>query len=145
MAHAPVEQVLVAFARVQVVPQAPQVLTVFSCVSHPLELLPSQLPHPALHELIWQVPVEHVGVALARAQTVPHPPQLVRVLSGVSHPFGAFASQFPQPVEQTGAHAPDEQLVVPCPLVHTTPQAPQFEVVVRAVSHPSATLRLQLP
>lgn len=49
MAHEPVEQVAVAFARVQVVPQVPQFVVVSSRVSQPFESTPSQFPQPELH------------------------------------------------------------------------------------------------
>jgi hypothetical protein len=43
----------------------------------------------------------------------------------VSQPFAALPSQLPNPVVQTGTHALDEQLVVPCVFAHTVVQEPQ--------------------
>ena len=53
---------------------------VFVFVSQPFAALPSQLPQPALHERMAQVPVEQVAIALARAHATPHAPQLISVL-----------------------------------------------------------------
>jgi hypothetical protein len=50
--HIPLEQVAVALAREQVVPQAPQFESVLSGVSQPLLSLPSQLPQPTLQDRI---------------------------------------------------------------------------------------------
>ena len=134
-----------AWPRLHAVPHVPQLLSVFSCASHPFASLPSQFPQPVLHVRIAHEPVEHEAVALARTHAVAHPPQLARVLSCSSHPFALLPSQLPHPVVHTGVQSPDEQLVVPWPLVHARPQAPQFVVVVRLVSQPSVTLELQFP
>ena len=95
IAQLPVEQVAVALARLQVVPQAPQLVVVFRAVSQPLGSLPSQLPEPELQELIAQLPVEQVAVALVRLQVVPQVPQLVVVFREVSQPLLALLSQLP--------------------------------------------------
>jgi len=141
----PLEHVAEACPRLQAVPHVPQLLSMFNSASHPFASLPSQFPQPALQIRIEHEPVEHEAVALARAHAVAHPPQLARVLSCSSHPFALLPSQFPHPVVHTGVHSPDEQLVVPWPLVQARPQPPQFIVVVRLVSQPSTTLELQLP
>ena len=76
---------------------------------------------------------------------VPQPPQLVSVLSAVSQPLRVLASQLPQPLLQTGAHALAAQLVVPWALVHAVPQLPQFDTLLAsATSQPLATLASQL-
>jgi len=48
-----------------------------------------------LHELIAQLPVEQVAVALVRLQVVPQVPQLVVVFREVSQPLLALLSQLP--------------------------------------------------
>jgi hypothetical protein len=120
--HDPREHVEVAFASTHVVPQLPQLLVVFSAVSHPFTALPSQLPHPELHVAIWHVPVEQVAVAFARLHGTPHAPQFVRLLSCVSHPFTGLPSQFPHPAGHVVEHTPETQM----PDAHTVPQPPQL-------------------
>jgi hypothetical protein len=47
----------------------------------------------------------------------PHAPQFdTLVLVFVSHPFTAFASQFPYPAAHVGVHAPFEQVFVVAPV-----------------------------
>ena len=93
--HAPLVQAVAPLALVQAVPQAPQLVVVFRAVSQPLGSLPSQLPEPELQELIAQLPVEQVAVALARLHAVPQAPQLVVVFREVSQPLLALLSQLP--------------------------------------------------
>ena len=95
MAHVPVAQVAVALALVQVVPQLAQLARVVSDISQPLPSTMSQFAKFVLHDEIAHAPVEHVGVAFALAQAVPHAPQLVSVLSAVSQPVESIASQLP--------------------------------------------------
>jgi hypothetical protein len=118
----PVEQdAAVALAGLHETPQPPQLLKVFSWVSQPLVGLPSQSPYPALHEAIWQVPVEQVPVALAGLHETPQPPQLLVVFSGVSHPLFGLPSQSPYPAAQVGTHTPLVQVVVPWLFVQAGP------------------------
>jgi hypothetical protein len=77
-------------------PQTPQLVLVFSWVSQPFEVTPSQLPQPAVHEAIWQAPVLQADVALASAQATPQVPQLASVFVAVSQPFKSTPSQLPQ-------------------------------------------------
>ena len=141
----PVEQVVDALARVQGTLHPPQLVVVFSGRSQPLAWLPSQLPNPVLQEPIWQLPVEQVGVALARLQVTLQLPQFVSVLTARSQPFAALKSQLRQRGSHTGAQAPSMQDVDPCAFVQARPQSPQLSTVVSAVSHAVASLSSHSP
>jgi zinc transporter ZupT len=142
----PVEQVAVAFAREHMTPHAPQWLSVLSGCSHPLASFMSQLPYPALHVAIWQVPVEQVAVAFAREHMTPHPPQWLSVLSGCSHPLASFMSQLPYPALHIAIwQVPVEQVAVAFAREHMTPHAPQWLSVLSACSQPLASFMSQLP
>jgi hypothetical protein len=79
-----------------------------------------------------QIPELQIGVPPVTAgHTLPHVPQLLAVVSGVSQPFGRLVSQSPQPVLQLGVHNDDAQLVVPCAFVHAVPHIPQLLLSVR--------------
>jgi hypothetical protein len=134
----PEAQDAMAFGSEQGTPQAPQFDSVSIDVSHPLAVTPSQLAHPGLQDAIWQVPVEHVEVALAREHTTPQPPQLLSVSIEVSQPLSGLPSQSAQPGAQVGTQAPLLQMVVPCALVQLIPQAPQFIGEFKEVSQPLA-------
>lgn len=95
IAQAPDEQVGVAFARVHVVPQEPQSVTVRMLVSQPLAELPSQSSKPGAQVETRHVPVEQSPVPPEGEQSVPHEPQFAFVVSAVSHPFDDIESQFP--------------------------------------------------
>jgi hypothetical protein len=85
-------------------------------------------------------------VAFARVQAVAHPPQFASVVSGVSQPFAALASQLPKPELQVPmAQVPDAQLALALARVQVVPQPPQFETVVSGASQPFAALASQLP
>ncbi len=113
IAQVPPEHVAVAFARVQVVPHAPQLVRVSSARSQPFAPLPSQLPKPGSHASIAQVPEPQSVVAFARVHSVPQPPQLVVVRSEVSQPFASKLSQLPQPSSHDWiAQAPVEHVGV---------------------------------
>ena len=75
----------------------------------------------------------------------PQLPQFVTLVSAVSQPLRALASQFPQLAPlQTGTHAPAAQLVLPCALVQAAPQLPQLSVSVRKLtSQPLAAVTSQ--
>ena len=84
--HVPDEQKAPAFAKVQALPHAPQLLRlVFVLASQPFERFPSQLPDPELHAGA-QAPTVQVVEPFGFAQALPHVPQFDVVLSGVSHP-----------------------------------------------------------
>jgi hypothetical protein len=75
----------VPWALVQDRPQAPQSVSVLSCVSQPLFLLPSQSPQP-VEQVGWQ-PVElHWFVPWAFVQLSPQLRQFEVVPSAVSQP-----------------------------------------------------------
>jgi hypothetical protein len=93
--HVSVEQSATAPARTHAVPQLPQSVVVRSDVSHPFATSPSQLAHPASHIVIAHVPLPQSPVAWAGAQGTPHAPQLVAVLTRVSHPLPVIPSQLP--------------------------------------------------
>ena len=96
MLQAPPEQDAVPWVLEHTLPQAPQLLTsAANGFSHPSESVPLQLPYRKVHELIAQLPVEQVAVALVRLQVVPQVPQLVVVFREVSQPLLALLSQLP--------------------------------------------------
>jgi len=83
---------------------------------------------------------------LAREHLVPHAPQFMSVLSGVSQPLLSTPSQLPQPLLQEAIwHVPVEQVAVALVREQVVPQAPQFVSVLSCVSQPSARLMLQSP
>jgi hypothetical protein len=127
--HVPALQVAVPPLAGHTLPHVPQFATVFRLVSQPLFGFPSQFPKPALQLAMPQLPATHCGVPLAAVQTVPHAPQLVTVLTGVSQPFVRDASQSLKPAEQLGTQVEAAQLVVPCAFVHALLQAPQLAVL----------------
>jgi hypothetical protein len=111
--HVPVAQDSLAFARLQGTPQPPQLVRVFSGVSHPLPGASSQSSQPLSQVVTWQLPVAQLGVPCAVLHERPHMPQFVSVLSCVSQPLLRLPSQSPQPIWQLGTQPFDSQLVVP--------------------------------
>jgi len=95
MAHMPVPQVAVALARVQATLQPPQSVSERSDRSQPLLATPSQSSKFALQVVISHVPVAQLSPAFGRLQATPQPPQLVSVVSEVSHPLVVVPSQLP--------------------------------------------------
>ncbi len=82
-----------AFGSEQPSPQPPQFVLVVSSVSHPLFALPSQLPHPELHEGV-HTPPTHWVLPCAFEHTIPHPPQLPEsVFVFFSQPLAGLPSQ----------------------------------------------------
>jgi hypothetical protein len=99
-------------------------------------------------QTLVQTPALHAAVAPGTlfGQTRPHMPQLLTLLSCVSQPFCAFASQLPQPLLQVGAQLPAAQLVVPCALVQAFAQRPQCATLLLSVtSQPLLAMLSQLP
>jgi hypothetical protein len=138
---------VVPCALVQVVPQAPQLVTVeFRFVSQPLAALPSQLPKPELH-VGTQLPAVHVVEPFAFVQAVPQAPQFaVEVFRFASQPVEARPSQLPKPVLQVTEHDPSAHDAVPLVPLQAVPQAPQFAVDVSVlVSQPFELFESQLP
>jgi hypothetical protein len=144
--HDPLAQLSVAFGRSQVVPQPPQFMSEVSAVSHPFASTASQLPRPASHDEIAQVPVLHVAVAPGREQAVPQAPQSVSVRIERSQPFEASPSQSSNPVVHAATwQLPVAQLSVAFASSQVSPQPAQFERVVSGVSQPVVALPSQLP
>ena len=114
------------------VPQAPQLLVVWSETSQPFEGSASQLAQPALHR-IPQPPAAHVEVALgAPGQTVPQAPQLfVAVRRLASQPLMGLPSQLPKPRRHARAHPLlTHETVAFEPAMQTVPHAPQLAALV---------------
>ncbi len=97
MAHVPVAQVSLAFAREQTVPHDPQLVREVSDASQPFASVASQFPYVGLQAEIAHEPVEHVAEAFARAQLVMHAPQCASVVSACSQPVAVLPSQSPKP------------------------------------------------
>lgn len=95
IAHVPVAQVSVARGSEHAMPQAPQLVTVRSEVSHPFVGSPSQSSQPASHAATAHVPVAQVAVAFGKEQATPQPPQCVVVVRGCSQPVASSPSQSP--------------------------------------------------
>ncbi len=147
MTHAPPLQAALPLANEQRVPHAPQLFTSAERgVSHPLLAVPSQLPKPALQLAIEHAPL-HCGVAFAKAQRVPHAPQLFTSLSATSQPFAGERSQSANPARHAAMEqTPLEQAGVELALLHARPHAPQWAgFALRFVSHPLAALPSQSP
>jgi hypothetical protein len=149
MRQLPVVQVGVAFARVQVLPQAPQLVVVSSGVSQPFGRLESQSPKPLPVQSGTQTPAVHVFGAVTWEQTMPQPPQF-EFPCAVSQPVAVELSQLRNPVlqlpilqvmlvlgttSQFGVAFANEQLAL---------QAPQFVSVLMSRSQPLSLLPSQL-
>jgi hypothetical protein len=146
MAHAPVEHVGVALVRVHGAAQAPQCVSVLSVCSQPFALRPSQSPSPAAQVVATHVPEAHVSLEPPMSQIVPHVLQSVSVLSGLSQPFAALASQLPQSaLHAPSAQVPDAQLAAAFTREHAVPQLAQLVSDVSAVSQPFASVASQFP
>jgi hypothetical protein len=147
IAQVPVEQLSVAFARLQGMPHAPQLARDLSSASQPFADAPSQLPQPASHAPGWQVPPKHSAAACAKLHALAHAPQWLTLLTRlVSHPLLARPSQLPQPPSHTMEQAPPVHTAEPWAPAHTVPHAPQWlAVVLVSVSQPLAVLPSQLP
>ena len=144
MPHAPVPHVAVAFAREHVLPHVAQLVSVVSAVSQPFVAFASQLPKPASHDEMAQVPVPQVAVAFAREQAIPQLAQFAKVVSAVSQPLAVLPSQLPKPpLHAPIAQEPVEQLAVALVRLHAAPQLAQFASVVSDASQPLASTRSQ--
>jgi hypothetical protein len=146
--HAPSEQSLVALARLQLRPHAPQfivLLRVFT--SHPSLVMRLQSAKPGRHIPIPHAPIAQPGVLLG---SIPHtreqPPQLLTsLLVLTSQPLASLLSQFSKLGEHRPTlHIPATHAATPLAMVHIAPQRPQLSTVVRrSTSHPSAAFMLQ--
>jgi hypothetical protein len=144
--QAPAVQLAPAFANVQVVPHAPQLVTVaFRFVSQPFAPLPSQSPQPAL-QLGTHAPVVQAVVPCAFAQAFPQDPQLATVVFRfVSQPSDAIPLQLPKPTLQAPrVQTPPGQVSAALARLQTTPQPPQSVSVVVLFSQPLEAMPSQL-
>lgn len=136
----PPPQVGVAFARLHVEVQLPQVPTCSSDVSQPLESTPSQSSRSASHDPIWQVEATHTAVAPARVQTLPQAPQWEAVVRrSVSQPLTGVKSQ----LSKLGSHTQRPPMHVELG-PHTLPQTPQFRLSVWRSTQPAAPQQVLL-
>ena len=130
--HVLATQLVVPFAFVQAVPQAPQFAVLFVMfVSQPSScLLPLQSAKLAEHVPVHTPAVQVFVDMFVPGQTMLQPPQLV-VLVPVfaSQPLMGLPSQSEKPPAHTGTHRPATQLVVPCAFAQTMPQPPQFDAL----------------
>jgi hypothetical protein len=105
-----------ALAKLQRVPQAPQLSALFwVLVSQPLTTLPSQSAKPELQLAMLQALAAQRGVALGSEHTVPQAPQLVALFATSVHcpahwTYGQLTLQTPPthdwPAAQRVPHAP---------------------------------------
>jgi hypothetical protein len=146
MAQDPVAQVAAALARVHAVPHAPQLVSELREVSQPFVALASQLPKPASHAPRAQAPVAQLAAAFAREHAVPQLAQFASVVSAVSQPLAASASQLPKlALHVPMVQVPVEQLAAALARAHTVPQLAQFASVVSATSQPFESVPSQFP
>src|SRR5204862_421374 len=139
---APPVQAAVALARLQALPQVPQLASVvLRLVSQPLPTLPSQLPKPAV-QAIWQAPPTQLAAPFVVEQALPQAPQCeVLVLSVVSQPLATLPSQLPKPALQAMPQAPPTQLAAPFAVEQMVAQVPQWPTSVwRFTSQPLPAL-----
>jgi len=94
---------------------------------------------------IAQPALPHCAVPLLALHTLPHAPQLLVVLSWVSHPSATPPLQSPYPCLQEMEQLTPLHCAVPLLALHALPHVPQLLVVLSGVSHPSAGLLLQSP
>jgi hypothetical protein len=140
----PLGHVVVPWAFVHAVPQAPQFVVVFSEASHPFETCVSQSPKLAL-QVIEHAPLVQPAVPLLLLHTLPQAPQFDRLFWVLtSHPFAAAPSQFAKPaLHVPRVQLPDAHDELAFARAHTAPHEPQFDSVVRLVSQPLAELPSQ--
>jgi hypothetical protein len=108
-------QPAVAWARSHTLPQAPQLSgSLAMWVSHPSVSVVSQFKYPAAQLEIAQAPAVHCGVSCATLQTLPHAPQLIRLVIVSTH--------VPAP-PSTRAHVVSPLGQVQTPFEHVAPIA----------------------
>jgi hypothetical protein len=109
----PLAHDVLPFGRLQVVPQVPQLESVFSGVSQPFAAASSQSPQPPEHPVTRHVPVEQSPTPRDGAHEVPHAPQFALVVREVSQPFVSTKSQSPQSgLHDIRAQLPEPQVAV---------------------------------
>jgi hypothetical protein len=142
----PVEQSPLPLIGAQVLRHMPQFALLVSGVSQPLVTRESQSPQLGSHASMAHVPVSHVAVAFAGEHAVPHMPQFIVVVSGVSQPSSARPLQSPNPgMHVSTVQRPPAQPAIACGRSQTSPHAPQCVGTLSCVSHPSSTIMLQSP
>jgi hypothetical protein len=83
-------------------------------VSQPLAVRPSQSPKPVSHDVTAHVPVSQLDTPCGFVHGLPHPPQLVAVLVGVSQPLVMLVSQLAKPgLHDVSSHASPLHFVMP--------------------------------
>jgi hypothetical protein len=120
------------------VEQLPQKFTsVFRLRSHPSDVVPLQLPKPALQVPSVHEPDEQLSVAFASEHGTPQLPQSVSVFVGRSHPLPGIPSQLAKCVLQApSVQLPLAQLSAALARSHVVPQLPQSVRVLIARSQP---------
>jgi hypothetical protein len=136
--HRPPAQALVALARAQRVPQAPQLVAlVLSEVSQPLAALPSQSPKPASQAKVHARLAQRAAALAGTAQARPQVPQWATLVARSAQ----APSQTVCPAGQFEAHTP---ALHTRPAAQRAPQAPQFAALLRvSASQPLAGLLSQ--
>jgi hypothetical protein len=129
--HVPVRQVSFEFGRVQVVPQAPQSVRVFSRVSQPSEGSLLQSPKPDVQAWMMHLPAEQVAVPFSVKHALPQPPQFATFVAvSTSHPSVALPLQSARvPPHDEIPHTLETQLAVPLPAGQTFVQLPQWSTL----------------
>jgi hypothetical protein len=146
-AQRPPAQALVALARAQAEPHAPQwAVLVWVSVSQPLPVLPSQSPRPWAQVPSPHTPSRQAGVPPMVVQAVLQVPQCdtsLRVLT--SQPLSALPSQSANPSAQRATvQRPAVHIPVALAGAHARPQPPQCWALVRwSTSQPSVSSALQ--
>jgi hypothetical protein len=145
--HMLLEQAVVPFAFVHVVPQDPQFEAfVAVLLSHPFPYMPSQFWNGVVQDWITHVVPLHVGVPFCTEHTLPQPPHaLTLFVVAASQPLLTFASQLPKPAAHMIPHAPLVHVAEPFVELQTFMHAPQFEVFVAVlISQPFVLTLSQL-
>jgi hypothetical protein len=126
-------------------PQAAQLSTLPSTVSHPFEGSPSQSAKESRHAVNEQAPAEHSPTPFAQAQVTPQAPQLLALERDASQPFAELPSQSSRPA----SHAMTSQVPVAQEASavsggsHASPHNPQWASSERLCSQPSDGSSLQ--
>jgi hypothetical protein len=131
----------VALAKLQELPQRPQLVAESSRVSHPGSLV--QSPNPALQAPATHWPSTQVASALANVQVLPHSPQLFLSVFTSTHLLLHLVAAVAGHSETHDCLPAAEEQNAVMPL-QTVVQVPQWASVVRAVSQ-SALAVSQFP
>jgi hypothetical protein len=142
----PAGQLVVPFALVHAVPQAPQFAVVFSEASHPSVTSLLQLPKLPL-QVMEHAPRAQLAVPFVLEHAEPQAPQFVALVCVfTSQPFAGLPSQLPKPeLHVPSVQAPEAQDSDALAKSQRAPQEPQFVSCVRLVSQPFPALPSQFP